>query len=187
MTNSDAVAELIDALHAVAIPYMVVGSLSSNAYGIPRSTQDADFVVQLGDTALTALMAKLGGSFRLDRQMSFETITSTYRYRIELLDSAFKFELFLLSEDLHDMERFRRRVQEQALGRTVWLPTAEDVVITKLRWSKLGKRTKDTEDARNVIAVQASNLDWDYIHRWCDEHGTRELLEQVRASIPDGV
>ena len=35
----DAVVAVIDAL---GIEYMVVGSLSSNFYGVPRSTEDAD-------------------------------------------------------------------------------------------------------------------------------------------------
>ena len=38
---------------------------------------------------------------------------------------------------------------------------------------------------RDVIAVQGDEvLDWDYIHRWTAEHGTRELLDEIRASIP---
>jgi len=46
--NSDeATVAVIDALDALRISYMVVGSFSSNFYGIPRATQDADFVVQL--------------------------------------------------------------------------------------------------------------------------------------------
>src|SRR5438105_5189494 len=28
------------------------------------------------------------------------------------------------------------------------------------------------------IAVQQA-LDWPYIERWCDQHGTRDLLEQI--------
>jgi hypothetical protein len=34
------------------------------------------------------------------------------------------------------------------------------------------------------MAVQGDRLDWDYIHRWCDAHGTRALLDEVRASLP---
>ena len=41
-----------------------------------------------------------------------------------------------------------------------------------------------TDDVRNVLTVQGDTLDWDYIHRWCDEHGTRELLDRLRRSIP---
>jgi hypothetical protein len=38
---------------------------------------------------------------------------------------------------------------------------------------------------RDVIAVQGDELlDWDYIHHWCGIHGTRVLLDEIRASIP---
>jgi hypothetical protein len=43
------------------------------------------------------------------------------------------------SDDPHDRKRFERRVSVNFEGRTVWMPTAEDVVITKLRWSRQGK------------------------------------------------
>ena len=38
------------------------------------------------------------------------------------------------------------------LDRQVWMPTAEDVIVTKLHWSFLIHRPKDWEDVRNVIA-----------------------------------
>ena len=63
-----------------------------------------------------------------------------------------------------------------------FVPTAEDVVITKLRWSKGGNRRKDAEDVENVIAVQADALDLAYIRQWTDQHGTRELFEQLLLS-----
>ena len=34
---------------------MVVGSMSSNIYGIPRSTKDADFVIELGNQSISRL------------------------------------------------------------------------------------------------------------------------------------
>lgn len=38
---------------------------------------------------------------------------------------------------------------------------------------------------RDVIAVQGEDaFDWDYIHRWAGEHGTRSRLDEIRASIP---
>ena len=45
MTGNEATLAVIDALEACSIPYMLVGSYSSNVYGVERSTQDADFVV----------------------------------------------------------------------------------------------------------------------------------------------
>ena len=89
-------------------------------------------------------------------------------------------ELFRLSDDAHDQERFRRRVQIRAFNRDIRLPTAEDVIVTKLRWL----RSKDVNDLESVIGVQGNQLDWDYIHHWCEQHGTRQALDDIRSRIP---
>jgi hypothetical protein len=36
-----------------------------------------------------------------------------------------------------------------------------------------------------VIAVQGRQLDWNYVQQWCEQHGTRALLDQIRDSIPE--
>lgn len=184
MKSREAVLAVIDALHDCAISYMLSGSFATNYYAIPRSTQDADFVVELGQTSIMKLAERLGSGFRLDPQLSFETITGTYRYIVNLRRSHFKIEIFLLSNDDHDQQRFARRRRIEFHQRQVYLPSPEDVIVSKLRWCQRGKRRKDLDDVQNVIAVQAGNLDWDYIHRWCDQHGTRDLLDDIRRSIP---
>jgi len=54
---------VIDALNAAEIPHALVGSFSSNYYGIPRSTEDADFVLQLAGGSIEGLLQKLGSDF----------------------------------------------------------------------------------------------------------------------------
>ncbi|MHB1157686.1 MAG: nucleotidyl transferase AbiEii/AbiGii toxin family protein [Phycisphaerales bacterium] len=181
--NSENIAiTVIDALVELHIPYMVVGSFSVNCYAIPRSTQDADFVVQVKPEQPRAIAERLGPAYHLDSQMSFETVTATTRYILTHRDSAFKIELFELSDDPHDQMRFERRVTGQVGGRSVFVPTPEDVIITKLRWSKQGRRAKDIEDVRGVLIVQTHEvLDWTYLRRWCGQHGTLELLQKLEA------
>ena len=172
-------------LEQLGVPYMVVGSFSSNVYGIPRSTHDADFVVQFERVGVDAVLNALGAGYELDPQMSFETITATTRYRVRHRATAFTIELFLLSDDPHDRERFaRRRRMPMEGGGQAFVPSPEDVVVTKLRWSRQGQRQKDLDDVQSVLAVQRDVLDWDYVHRWCDAHGTRDLLDKIRASLP---
>jgi hypothetical protein len=184
MTAVDYVALVVDALNRAGIPYMAVGSFSSNIYGYPRSTKDADFVIELGGRSISGLAAELGQDFALEEQMSFETVTGTMRYRLVHRTSTFVVELFLLSSDPHDQARFARRVTGDIGGRKTFFPTAEDVVVTKLRWSRHGRRQKDIDDVRNVLAVQAGKLDLDYVRRWTDQHGTRSLLEQLLSEPP---
>lgn len=171
--------DLVDALDRVAIPFMVVGSFSSNVYGIPRSTRDADFVVQLGSHTLQSLMSALGGPYRLDPQVAFESVTGTTKHVIRHMQTQFEIELFELSNDPHDRQRFGRRVKGDIEGKLVYLPSPEDVVITKLRWFKRINRSKDIEDVRNVLDVQGASLDIPYVRTWTDIHGTTAILDRL--------
>jgi len=184
MTNEEATARVLDALNSVGVPYMLVGSLSSSLYGIARTTHDADFVLGAAQTPIAEIMDRLGPKFRLEPQVTFETVTGTRRYLINVVESSFRIELFLLSDEDHDQERFARRRETQFLGQKAFIPTPEDVIITKLRWSSRTTGEKDIVDVRGVIAVQHDRLDWSYIESWCDRDGTRELLDEIRRSLP---
>ena len=111
-------------------------------------------------------------------------VTMTMRYVMEVIGIPYKIELFLLKEEPYDQERFRRRRRAKVLGRDVFLPTAEDVVIQKVRWAFLARRSKDRDDARTVIAVQGNRLNWNYIDAWCDRLGCRVTLDEIRKSLP---
>ncbi len=184
MTSDQATAAVVDVLDALQVPYLLVGALSSNLYGIPRSTKDADFLVLLSEGDMAAIAARLGPQFRLDPQLTFETVTAKTRYIVHLVDVPYRIEFFRMGDDPFDRERFARRKQWSLLGRRVFVPTPEDVIIVKLRWSLALERPKDAEDARGILAVQGDRLDWDYINHWSAVHGTRELLDRLRASIP---
>lgn len=91
-------------------------------------------------------------------------------------------ELFGCSDDPHDLARLARRQRVQLLDHQTWVLTAEDVVITKLRWGRHPNRSKDLDDARNVLAVRQGDLDLAYIRRWCTDHGTTADLDRL---LPD--
>ncbi len=170
------------ALEATGVPHVLVGSMSSNVHGFARSTKDMDLVLAANTAGLEHLFAALADVFDIDPQASFETVTGTLRHVLVAKDGKFKVEIFQLSPDLHDQERFHRRltVDYPTLKARVSILTAEDVIVTKLRWA----RSKDLDDIRDVIAVQGPALDWNYIHRWTAVHGTRAKLDEIRASIP---
>jgi len=184
VTADEAVVAVLDALEATGVPYMIVGSLASNFHGIPRSTRDADFVVELEPGSLQRLADALPADLTLQRQGSFEAVTGTTRYVIDLVNSPFVCELFVRSDDPHDQERFRRRLRVRVLDRVAFIASPEDMIVTKLRWAHEAHRSKDREDIRNILAVRDGELDWAYLQRWSAEHGTLTLLEEIRRSIP---
>ena len=175
---------VVDALEGERIPYMVVGALSSSVFGIPRATKDVDIVLQiLSSDSFRRLEANLAEVVVFDRQVTFETLTGSRRHILKAITKPpFVVELFELGDDPFVIERFSRRKPAWSgqLKREVCLPTAEDVIVQKLRWG----RPKDIEDARDVLAVQTpSDLDMDYIQRWCVCHQTANLLTSLLEEI----
>ena len=142
--------------------------------------------MELKDRRVSEIVRHLGPEFRLDPQVAFESVTGTYRHILEVLGTPFKVEFFRLGNDEHDQTRFARRIPafHPELQREVFLPTAEDVIVTKLRWAAYLHRNKDKDDIRDVMTVQFEFLDWPYIERWATEHQTMGLMTEIRNAVP---
>ena len=183
MTPTEVAEHVAHALNRAGIPYIYVGSFSSNQYGIPRSTKDIDIVVEMPASALEDLNSALGSKFIPEAQIRFETNTGTMCQEFSVVGSAMKVEIFILSSDAHDRERFARRVEVPLFGTNVSFPTAEDVIVWKLRWA----RPKDLDDIRGVVLVQSreASLDWGYIRDWCKQHETSERLHDLIETLPE--
>ena len=182
MTIPEAAQLITRRLKEAGIPFLLVGSFSSNLHGIPRSTKDVDVVIQAEGPGFRDLSAVLGPEFEPVDQFRFETNTGTICQEFVIRGTLFRAEFFTLSDDPHDAARFARRVEQSFGDGTACFPTAEDVIVWKLRWA----RPKDLEDIKGVILVQETqgNLDWSYIRDWCAKHGTIARLEEVLASLP---
>ena len=175
MNVNPTAAAVIDACETIGADHMVTGAFAFNCYGIPRSTKDFDLGVDVSKTSISPLIRHLDGAVEFGQQVQFDTLTWGRRHIGQSkLEPGFVVELFELFDDRFVMESFRRRqrLHSVQLDRDIWLPTAEDVIVQKLRWG----RPKDLEDARDVTAVQGpENLDTTYIESWSAEHGSSEL------------
>jgi hypothetical protein len=183
MSAEEIAQQVVDILNEHHIPYMLVGSWASNYHSTVRSTKDADFVIQADLGKVASLIGRHCDALVVDRQLGFESVTATTKILLRAKDEEFSVELFGLSDDPHDRERFARREQVDLEGHAAWICTAEDSLITKLRWAHYAGRKKDLADAENIVAVSGEMIDWPYVERWCDEHGSRPLLEQIRAEL----
>ncbi|MEM7699344.1 MAG: nucleotidyl transferase AbiEii/AbiGii toxin family protein [Verrucomicrobiota bacterium] len=164
---------------------MLVGSLSSNAYGEARSTKDADFVVQLNLEKRDQILKQLPEAFEIDHQISFETITGHTRQILKIPSIPFEIELFDLSDEPFDQSRFERRIETRMGNHVVWLPTPEDVILQKLRWASLANRPKDLLDAIGIVRVRKERLDWRYINRWAADLQIGTKLAELNAASED--
>ncbi|NIP96090.1 MAG: hypothetical protein GWO24_22700, partial [Akkermansiaceae bacterium] len=110
MTPSEVAEHVVRAFHDAEVPFLLVGSFSSNQYGIPRSTKDIYVVVQTQAGNLHDLAGILGPEFLPEQQFRFETNTGTVCQEFAAQGCTMKVGVFTLSDDAHDQARFARRV-----------------------------------------------------------------------------
>jgi hypothetical protein len=65
-------------------------------------------------------------------------------------------------------------------GRELFVATAEDVVIAKLEWSKLGQSRRQIEDVAAVFRLKWEQLDLPYLERWISELGLEEEWSKAK-------
>jgi hypothetical protein len=65
MTEQELLVDCLQRLNQVGAAYMLTGSMASNYWGIPRTTHDLDFVLQLPRQSVPALQSAFSDSFLL--------------------------------------------------------------------------------------------------------------------------
>jgi len=170
----------------VGVDHMLTGAFATNVYSIPRSTRDVDLVLDVSNVEdLYKVIDILSEEVEFPNQVVFDTITWGKRHVGTTKEKPYlKVELFELFEDPFVQSMFKRKrlFQMKQLEIETYIPTAEDIVVQKLRWA----RDKDLIDAKDLLFMQQpENLDMEYIRKWTEIHESTERLENILDSKND--
>lgn len=179
MTEQEFTLDVIGRLNRSGIAYLLTGAMASNYWGIPRTTHDLDFVVQLPVESIPSLLHEFRDDFYLDEQTVRAAFTAPYQFNAIDRRSAFKVDFWMLRSAPFEMSMFQRRLSVHLLGEQGWIATAEDVILHKLYWDSLTRSGRQVADAAGVIAVQSASLDRAYLEKWSGELGISEKLNKL--------
>lgn len=192
LSQTDITLLVINALERLQISYMVAGSLAAAAYGVSRSTQDADLVAEVRRGDGSRLSAELGKDFYLDVEAAEEAIRRQSSFSTIYFPEVFKVDIFVLSQRAYELEAFRRRVWKPfglEQTRSAFLESPEDVILAKLKWYRLGGEVSEQQwrDVLGVLKLQAGSLDNGYLRHWAAEERVLDLLERaLQEAAPTG-
>lgn len=169
----DSLIQIVDALREIRVPYMVIGAFALPAWGRPRATLDLDFIIQTTEVP-KELVRKLG-----DLGFHFDEEWDRYNPMLRAFHKRFRSGRIpvdvMLSRDEHDAAAFSRRKKKRFDSRYLWFPSAEDLLLQKL---KVG-RPQDFVDAAGVVERMRGRLDQRYLIRWAAKLGITAELAHV--------
>lgn len=174
------VAETFDRL---GIGYYVVGSIASSLYGVPRATNDADLIAAVHESDARAIGEALAPDFYVDEDMILDAIRRQGMFNVIHQETALKVDIYVLKPDAWHQEAFsRRRLDSLEEGAREFLfGTAEDIVLYKLVWFRMGGEVSERQwsDVLGVLRVQGDALDAEYLSRWAGILSVADLLEKA--------
>ena len=179
MTPEESLGTVLAKLDQFNIPYMITGSFASNVHSVPRATYDVDIVVEFSKDSLEKFLNSLSDYFYVSHEAAREALESRGMFNVIHLDTGFKVDLIMRKDRDFSRKEFSRREKVGYLDADRWFASAEDIILAKLEWSKIGDSEKQYLDALNVAKVQGERLDRTYLKKWAPDLGVEELLNRL--------
>lgn len=174
--------ELAHAFERLGVDYVVVGSIASSIHGEYRASGDIDFVADIRPAHVEPLVAALSGDFYIDDLSVRRAVARGRKFNVIHLTAIFKVDV-AASSSLGKQQLARRQLYklDPDLSEEIWIATAEDTILAKLHWYRFGGEVSEIQwrDVRGIIGTRADQLDFDYLHRWAERVGVRDLLDRA--------
>ncbi len=179
MSQEEFLRRIVEKLTAAGIPHALAGSLASGFHGEPRTTNDIDLVVAPTKEQLDAFIDSLGSDYYVSNESAQDALRNRSMFNIIDFQSGWKADLIVQKDRPFSREEFDRRKTENLSGLQVPIVSPEDVILSKLEWSRISESERQIRDALGVAVVQWRSLDKEYLRKWAEELGVADRLEAV--------
>lgn len=174
---------VVDVFEELEIDYHIAGSVASSAHGVPRTTVDIDLVADLNADHVVPFIAALQYKYYIDEESIHGALARRGSFNLIHLETMLKVDIFVPKERAFDREAARRvqshPLEEAGGARKFYIASAEDVILAKLEWYRLGGEVSERQwsDVLGVLKVQGDLLDRAYLQKWADQLGVLDLLQ----------
>jgi len=178
-SQDDFLRNLIKILGDFSIPYMISGSFGSSYHGRPRATKDIDIVINPTEVQLMEFVKSLGEDYYVSLDAVQDAFVNNSMFNIIDSISGWKVDFILRKARAFSRQEFERKGIADIGGLDVWVTSPEDIILSKLEWSKDSHSEQQFNDALGVAVVQWNRLDVDYLRNWAKGLQVSDSLEQI--------
>jgi len=144
-----------------------------------------DLVADLRVEHILPLVERIQAAYYVDEAMIREAVRDTASSNLIHLATMYKIDVFVLKRGEYDRQAFLRAdlrpLDSEPDSPLFFVETAEDVILNKLRWYRLGGEVSERQwsDVLGTLRVRRSSLDHAYLRRWAQSLAILDLLERA--------
>jgi hypothetical protein len=179
-----AIRRVLKALESAGVPYMLTGSFASSFHGAPRTTQDVDIVIAPTLGSLQRLVSEFPEEqYYVSREAALQAYGAESLFNVIDMDSGWKIDFIVRKSRPFSVEEFGRRREAELLGTTMYIASAEDVILSKLEWAKMTGSERQIADVTGILRTQGTDVDVEYVKRWVAGLGLQKEWERASDQV----
>jgi hypothetical protein len=161
---------------------MITGGAAVGFWGHIRTTMDVDIVIQVAAPELLDLfLKKIGEEAYVSLDEAKNALAKKGMFNIINNETCFKVDIIPLDEkNAYEIEKFSRRLKINFEGKDFFVISPEDLIISKLIWSKnSGGSERQRSDCESIWVLNKSTIDTDYMKSWAAKLGIKRELGEL--------
>lgn len=170
--------DVVERLERAGIAYMVTGSIAANFYAVPRMTRDIDIVIELGERDIGRFLPLFERDYYLEPKTVREAVKDRTMFNLIQNEYVVKVDFVVRKDNKYRRTEFARRKQITVEGQTLYVVSPEDLILSKLYWTKDTESEVQLLDVRNLLK-SVKKLNRSYIARWAKQLGIETLYRRA--------
>jgi len=179
MEIEDLLVKIAKILDKLKIPYIITGGMAVSVWGRPRFTADIDIVVEILPKNINLLGKELlavDKDVYVSREAMQEALERKGEFNFIHPQSQLKVDFWVIKNAFNKQE-IKRAITKDIFGYKISFVSPEDLILSKLLWSKESYSEKQLEDVKSVLRI--SKVDIKYLKFWATKQGTINTLNEL--------
>ncbi len=177
--QQDILLDITSLLKKYKIPYLLTGSMAVVSYGFPRYTHDIDLIIETDTDSFEKIKALLQG-LKEPYIFGIQSLPTVLReggmWNMMHEKTGNKIDFWVV-ESKFFQEQFKRKRRIKKQDHYVLAVCPEDLLITKLAWSKQVMSERHIRDCAGILSLQKNKLDYDYLDKQIKKQGLEKLFK----------
>jgi hypothetical protein len=184
LSQNEFLKNIIEKLQQVGIDYAICGSVAATFYGVTRSTEDTDIIIDPTLEQLTKFIRLLGDAYYVSNEAAFDALRQRGMFNVIDVENACKADMIIKKQTDFGVGEFQRKRKESLLGTALYILSPEDSILSKLLWAKQSRSEMQYRDVMKILESRSGTLDMKFLNKWAEildvEDDLNKCLSQIR-------